>query len=257
MILEIPFHQFDHNFCESTIYSTERHPEYLNTVSSLFITFIGLNALFRKHQLSIFLTIMYSCLAVNGVLSFLYHYYNSIGYGLLDRMSMVLLGLSTSYVCYTTIKNLVFTFGFFVDMLIHLSIVAYYSFLLTIAGLHKEVVFNTLFTVFLASIALYVYVVRKHVERDIISLGWKGVRYIFASAIFWITTEGLCGHFFFIKYLFGHVWWHVFVSYGGYLVSIVPQYIILQRTKKEHEKIEIYYDVFGLPYLDYVKIFYV
>ena len=251
MILEIPFHHFDHNFCESTIYSTERHPEYLNTVSSLFITFIGLNALFKKPQLSIFLTIMYSCLVVNGVLSFLYHYYNSIGYGLLDRMSMVLLGLSTSYVCYTTIKNLVFTFSFFVDMLIHLSIVAYYSFLLTIAGLHKEVVFNTLFTVFLGSIALYVYVVRNHVERNIISLGWKGVRYIFASAIFWITTEGLCDHFFFIKYLFGHVWWHVFVSYGGYLVSIVPQYIILQRSKRENEKIEIYYDVFGLPYLGY------
>jgi len=234
-MLEIPFHQFDHNFCESTIYSTERHPEYLNTVSSLFITFIGLNALrgtFRKPRLSIFLSIMYSCLAVNGVLSLLYHYYNSIGFGLLDRMSMVLLGLSTSYICYTTIKKLVFTFSFFVDILIHLSIVAYYTFLLTIAGLHKEVVFNTLFTVFLGSIAVYVYVVRNHVERDIISLGWKGVRYIFASAIFWITTEGLCSHFFFIKYLFGHVWWHVFVSYGGYLVSIVPHYIIIQRAKR-------------------------
>jgi hypothetical protein len=42
------------------------------------------------------------------------------------------------------------------------------------------------------------------------------------------------------------VWWHIFVSYGGYLVSIVPRYILLQKT----DEIEIKYDVFGLPYLD-------
>jgi len=42
-MLEIAFNQFDHNFCESTIYSDGPHPEYFNTISSLFITFIGLN----------------------------------------------------------------------------------------------------------------------------------------------------------------------------------------------------------------------
>ena len=252
-MLEIDFHQFDHNFCESTIYSSSQHPEYLNALSSLFITFIGLNAM-RKPHLSIFLSIMYSCFAVNGVLSLLYHYYNSIGYGLLDRMSMVLLAWTTSYICFNTVKKLKrFNLSYCSNSTVHLCIVAYYSFLLTVAGLHKEILFNTLFGVFLGSISVYVYVVR-HVDRRIISIGWKGIRYIILSAVFWITTEGLCPHLSFIKYLFGHVWWHVFISYGGYLVSIVPHYISLMDTCPDKRYLDLKYDGFGLPYLDYVDI---
>lgn len=253
-MLEITFNQFDHNFCESTIYSDGPHPEYFNTISSLFITFIGLNAI-RKPNLSILFNIMYSCLAVNGVLSFLYHYYNSIGYGLLDRMSMILLGWTTSYICYMTIKQTkVYQFTLCINIMVYLSITLYYSFLLTIAGLHKEFEFNVLFTIFLYSISIYVYVVQNVVDKRVSLIGWKGVRYIFTSAVFWIITEGLCGYLPFIKYLFGHVWWHIFVSYGGYLVSIVPQYIVLYHKKHEHENIEIRHDIFGLPYLVYTDI---
>jgi len=251
-MIDIPFNQFDHNFCESTIYADGRHPEYFNALSSLFITFIGLNAM-RKPHLTLFLYIMYACLTVNGILSLLYHYHNSIGYGLLDRMSMVLLGFSTSYICYTSIKRLTH-FSFYANIIIHLSIVSYYSFLLTVAGLHDEFLFNALFTAFLGSIAVYMYSIKMyifyneiHIDKQVMVLGWKGVRCIFASAIFWIVTEGLCGHLSFIKYLFGHVWWHICVSYGGYLVSIVPRYILLQKI----DEIEIKYDAFGLPYLDF------
>jgi hypothetical protein len=67
-----------------------------------------------------------------------------------------------------------------------------------------------------------------------------------------LTTEGLCHQFGFIKYLFGHVWWHIFVSYGGYLVSLVPQYINL-LSKIDDEMIYINYDIFGIPYLDYSR----
>lgn len=255
----ISFNQFDHNFCESTIYSAESsHPEYFNALSSLFITFIGLNAMHKPH-LTIFLYMMYACLAVNGILSFLYHYHNSIGFGLLDRMSMVLLGFSTSYVCYTSIKKLTH-FSFYANILVHLSIVSYYSFLLTVAGLHDEFVFNALFTAFLGSIAVYMYAIKMYIlyneiyiDQRIMLMGWKGVRCIFASAIFWIVTEGLCSHLSFIKYLFGHVWWHIFVSYGGYLVSIVPRYILLHKNEEIVECVDIKYDAFGLPYLDFEK----
>ena len=47
-MFEIDFYSFDHNFCESTIYSLDPHPEYLNAISSLFITFIGFNAFFKS-----------------------------------------------------------------------------------------------------------------------------------------------------------------------------------------------------------------
>ncbi len=254
-MLDINFHQFDHNFCESSIYSSNPHPEYFNAISSLFITFIGLNGL-RKPHIHLFVSLMYSCLAVNGVLSYLYHYYNSIGYGLLDRMSMVLLGYNTTYVFYNTLKrSTIFRPSFYMNVSVNLLIVFYYSFLLTIAGLHKEILFNVLFALFLGSIIGYVYIVSKKtsIDPNIINIGWKGVKYILFSGIFWLTTEGLCSHLFFIKYLFGHVWWHIFVSYGGYLVSIVPSYLFLDRVKFNGEIVIVKYDFFRMPYLDFTN----
>ena len=46
--LLINFNNYDHNFCESSIYSNDKHPEYINALSSLFITFIGINALLKQ-----------------------------------------------------------------------------------------------------------------------------------------------------------------------------------------------------------------
>ena len=57
----INFNNYDHNFCESSIYSPYSHPEYMNSVSSLFITFIGLNGL-TKPYLNFQLIILYSAL---------------------------------------------------------------------------------------------------------------------------------------------------------------------------------------------------
>jgi hypothetical protein len=253
-MFSIDFHQFDHNFCESTIYSSNPHPEYLNAVSSLFISFIGINAL-RKPHLNIIVSMMYSCLAVNGVLSYLYHYYNSIGYGLLDRMSMVLLGLNTTYVFFMTIKKRkLLHLSFCINTMMHITIIAYYSFLLTIAGLHQEILFNILFGLFLVSIIGYVYIISSltKIDPEVLKIGWRGVKYIVYSGIFWLATEGLCNQVFFIKYLFGHVWWHIFVSYGGYLVSIIPNYLFLTQIKKDYQEIDIKYDIFRLPYLDTV-----
>ena len=243
-MLEIDFNLFDHNFCESTIYSNIQHPEYMNALSSLFITFIGLNGL-RKPHLSILLCMCYSCLSINGILSYYYHYYNTIGYGLLDRMSMVLLALNTTYLFVNNIKKNIF---------IHLSITSYYTILLTTAGLHMENLFNTLFALFLFSTVIYMYYIemmRVILNKNITRYGWKGVKYIIMSGIFWIVTELLCNDF--VKYLFGHVWWHIFVSYGGYLVSIVPHYIYLSNMYP-YDVILLHYDIFGIPYLEYNNI---
>jgi hypothetical protein len=249
-MLEIDFNLFDHNFCEATLYSTGQHPEYLNAISSLFITFVGLNGI-RKPHLSILLSLTYACLSVNGILSFMYHYYNSIGYGLLDRMSMVLLALNTTYMFVHSFNNV---YG---NILLHITIISYYSMLLTVAGLHKEILFNIMFTLFLLSIVGYMCIIQllsdNIISSKIHNIGWKGVRYIVYSGIFWLSTEALCYQFSFIKYLFGHVWWHIFVSYGGYLVSIVPHYI---HMVKHQDDMIVYvcYDIFGIPYLNYNNI---
>lgn len=250
-MLEIDFNLFDHNFCEATLYSTIQHPEYLNAISSLFITFVGLNGM-RKPHLTLLLSLSYACLSVNGILSFMYHYYNSIGYGLLDRMSMVLLALNTTYMFVQSLNILSKTTKVF----LHGTIISYYSILLTVAGLHKEVLFNIMFALFLLSIIGYMYIIcilYNIIPLKIHNIGWRGVQYIVYSGIFWLGTEALCYQFSFIKYLFGHVWWHIFVSYGGYLVSIVPHYIHMVNHQDDMI-VYVCYDIFGFPYLDYNNI---
>ena len=254
-MFEIDFYSFDHNFCESTIYSTGQHPEYLNAISSLFITFIGLNAL-TKPNTGFFLQLLFSALAVNGVTSCVYHLDNNIGWGLLDRMSMILIATSSTYSFMYHMDKIIILNRWknvnFLMKIIHLLVCSYFTLLFTITGLHLELLFNVLFGLFLASLTVYMYLFDKYqntlkIPNQIIKFGWDGIKYIALSGIFWIITENLCSHIFIIKYLFGHIWWHVFVSYGGYLLSLVPNYLSL---KDENDLVLVKYDIFNLPYLD-------
>lgn len=245
-MFEIDFSTFDHNFCESTIYSMGQHPEYLNTLSSFFMTFIGISGLMKPYNYMI-ISMAYSFLAINGVLSASYHYYNSIGWGLMDRMSMIILALNTHYLYFPPIRNFISTP---VKNALYIILATYYTTLLTVAGLHKEDMFNLLFAAFLASIAVVTQLLVNtyNIPANIANIGWKGVKYIVYSGIFWVGTEALCHHFYFIKYLFGHVWWHFFVSLGGYYISIIPKYIHM----KINGNIVLLWDKWGLPYLDYL-----
>ena len=266
-MFEIDFYSFDHNFCESMIYSTGTSPqiEYLNAVSSLFITFIGLNAL-TKPDNDFFLQLLYSALAVNGITSCVYHWVNNIGWGLLDRMSMIIIAMASIYLFMKHLDNFILQdtskYGKLLMSGIHLLVCGYFTTLFTIAGLHMESVFNVLFGLFLVSLVGFMWLVNKRKDNSKISgpifkFGWDGIKYIALSGIFWIVTENLCGHIWFIKYLFGHVMWHVFVSYGGYLLSIVPKYLTLvdelnipyDLNIQDSAKIYIKYDCFCLPYI--------
>jgi hypothetical protein len=174
-------------------------------------------------------------------------------------MSMVLLALNTTYMFFYSIKTLpIFNkINKKYYMFLHLIIISYYSILLTVAGLHKEILFNIMFALFLVSIVCYMYIIclldSSIIPLKIHHIGWKGVRCIVYSGIFWLSTEALCYQFSFIKYLFGHVWWHIFVSYGGYLVSIVPHYMHMVNNQDDMI-VNICYDIFGFPYLDYNNI---
>jgi hypothetical protein len=254
----INFNNFDHNFCESTIYSNEQHPEYFNSISSLFITFIGINAI-MKPNINFLLSMLYSSLIVNGITSCFYHYYNTIGWGLLDRMSMLLIAISSVNLFTNNITSIIkldrWTNINTINRIIHILVTSYFTILFTIAGLHMESLFNIMFGLFLGSLFIFMFLINKHrvnlnIPLKIVYLGWKGIMYIMISGLFWIITENLCTEYNFIKYLFGHVWWHIFVSYGGYLISLIPCYIyLLERQLKNMVIIEINYDSFNIPYL--------
>jgi len=250
----INFFTFDHNFCEAKIYSNEPHPEYFNAFSSLFISFIGLNALFKSNS-NFFLRLLYSSLTINGISSFLYHLTNNIGSGLLDRMSMILIAISSTYLFFIHIHRFIKYDKWKrvrrIVIFCHLLVSIYFTILFTIAGLHMESVFNILFSLFLISLVIFMYLIQRHhislqIHKEILNIGWKGIKYISLSGIFWILTENLCDKYIFIRYFFGHVWWHIFVSLGGYYLSLVPHYILL---KHKMEYIIIKKDRFYLPYL--------
>lgn len=255
----IDFNTYDHNFCESTIYSLDPQPEYANAISSLFISWIGYKGLTNPHNN--FSTIMlYSSLFINGLTSCAYHYYNNIGFGLLDRMSMILIAMSSTYLFIQNI-HIFLIFNKCVQhenitKLIHVIIMSYFTLLFTIAGLHWEILFNVLFGLFLLSLSIYIWLIDKHhhnlkIPYYIICYGWTGVRYIALSGIFWIVTETLCSQLRIFKYLFGHVWWHVFVSLGGYLISLIPVYLHLYQNNPYKQNIVILKDRGFLPYVEY------
>jgi hypothetical protein len=254
-MFQIEFNSFDHNFCESLIYSNGPHPEYLNAISSLFITFVGINGLI-KPNINFYLQMLFSALAVNCVTSCYYHWFNSIGWGLLDRMSMIMIALASTFLFMGHLDKFIKLDKWnnvkFLISIIHLLVSTYFTILLTIAGLHIEDTFNILFGLFLTSLVIYMRLVNKHKHNlnmppQIINFGWKGIKYIALSGAFWLITENLCSNIWFIKYLFGHVWWHIFVSYGGYLLSLVPNFMSLID---ESNYVSISYDVWGIPYLE-------
>lgn len=249
-MFQISFNSFDHNFCESLIYSIDPHPEYFNAISSLFITFIGINAFFMPN-INFNSQMLYSSLTINGISSFFYHWFNTIGWGLLDRMSMIVIAM------YSTSLFIINLNKFFKvnQLFVHLLVGCYFISLLTVAGLHMEDLFNLMFGMFLASLFIFMMIVNKHkhnlkIPTQIINFGWLGIKYIFISGLFWIVTENLCTKFSLIKYLFGHVWWHIFVSYGGYLVSLVFNYLLMIE---DQQFITISYNRFGIPYLNKYK----
>ena len=261
----INFNDYDHNFCESSIYSPYPHPEYMNSVSSLFITFIGLNGL-TKPYLNFQLITLYSALTVNGITSCIYHYCNSIGWGLLDRMSMIIIAMTSINLLINNINY--FLINDYYDKYKYINIinrtssiivVSFFTFLFTISGLHNEKLFNILFGLYLFGLFIFILLINKNYNKldipyNIVVLGNKGIIYIIVSGLFWIITEKLCNKLFFIKYLFGHVLWHLFVSYGGYLVSLIFCYMYMQETQnKNMQGIIINYDYFKIPYLIFDK----
>ena len=241
----INFEVFDHSFCEMNIYG--KSPEYINSISSLFLVFFGMFGIIFHNKLQD-VKMIYTALVFNGFSSFMYHYNNQLGWGLLDRFSMILIALP----CYNVgikILEVLNLAPLFYDILRFL-VIFYLSYLMTITGLHNEEHFNNLFALFLINIFIFIGFIYKYnktyqIPTKIINLSWAGVLLIGIAGAFWILTEKYCNSAWFIKYLFGHTIWHFGVSLGGYLVSFIPLYLF-DRTN--FKKIGYYY---GIPYLQF------
>lgn len=242
MSYTIDFYSYDHPFCEVNIYGSP--PEYINCLSALFISFIGMFAIyFNIYNKDI--TNLYMALIINGITSFYYHYTNIIGWGLMDRFSMVLIANSCMNIFLSILQKM--NINKYILITFRLLLTSYITFLLTACGLHHEDLFNNLFGIFLGSLILFMIFIsltryRFRIPRNIFNNGWKGIGIIALGGIVWIITENYCHSIFLMKYLLGHAIWHVCVGFGGYLISLVALSLIVQPV------INVSY-FFGIPYL--------
>jgi hypothetical protein len=238
----IDFFALDHPFCEVELYGGP--PEYINSITSLFLVFIGLFGI-KMNPICHDINLIYSSLIVNGITSSLYHFTNQIGWGLMDRFSMIMLVINCYNVGIKFFKKFKMSSSFYESLRFFKTL--YIVFLLTITGLHYEQLFDALFGVFLGTLLLFVIFI--HVNRKKLTLpnilveyNWKGIGLITLAGIFWIFTEKLCQHYYFVRFLFGHAIWHVSVALGGYYLILTPLFLYHNKTLTIAHK-------FGLPYL--------
>jgi hypothetical protein len=225
----IPFTGPDHPFCEFYIYN--KAPEYINATTSLMLVFYGMKGLlmFRKavsHQ-----RMLYMAFLVNGLTSCMYHSTNWIGWGLMDRFSMLLIAWNCYMLFLEVLRAHTRIWAPLLDCM-RFGITMYMTVMMTIAGLHNEPLFDTLFGTFLGSLILVLGMVscmRRTfpLSSSILKDGWKGVGYIGMAGAAWILTEKWCLSYVVLKYVMGHAVWHVGVSYGGFLVSHIPYHLLL------------------------------
>lgn len=243
-IFQINFTEYDHDFCESSIYNNGA--EYLNSITALFISFIGFFGLYYNSYHSINIDMLYYTLIINGITSAIYHHNHYIGWGLLDRYSMIYI----STYCYNIFFELLISRKSFISQFLQFCIVIFLTFLSATTGLHNEILFNNLFGFFLFSILIFLIICRikyQNVPKIIFNYGYKGVLLISIAGVSWIITENLCDHYFIMKYLFGHALWHIAVSLGGYYISLIPIYISKNDIYK-FNNLKIEYK-FNIPYI--------
>ena len=226
----VDFYEYDHGFCESTIYENIYQPEFINSVSSLCITFVGIFGLIYNSRYQPNISMVYNTFIINGICSCMYHYTHYIGWGLADRFSMILMVVYCYNICiqYLNMNNL-----------IKIICISFIVSLLTVTGLNNETLFNILFGVFLISIIVCINMARLSLTYQRYALGKKGIQYIVLAGVLWIITEMFCNHIWIMKYMVGHAFWHIGVSIGGYYITL---------TFAGEQNMYMKYK-FGLPYI--------
>jgi hypothetical protein len=195
-------------FCERKLFPCR--PEYLNCISALYISGIGLYNLLKLKERSLILEIIYWCLITNGFMSFLFHYTAWYMFKLLDEFSMIIplwIGISKILYdlhysfCYigllTTINILLLGLDVFPWFEPYFPLV-FTSELLLIIPLYYQLVDLTRTNT----------IIRKYIW--ISNKGIQGILICSISGVIWFITELNCN----IYLILGHSIWHIGMSTG-------------------------------------------
>ena len=260
------FTEIDHGFCES-VGETLPFPEIFNSYSSMCMLIFGLIGLLLTLRYKRVYDIRFICglLVVNGVGSFYYHYTQQIGWAVVDELSMMLsvgLGLNSMYTMIINSLDLPVSTNIYSFQSIHNHIT--YKGLLTIA-LASYVVFiyplsmfeemrewfPMIFTIPMMCLipgSAYIYMnhyrntyVYKSCDKSYENNGGdlllNGLKWTLFASTVWGFTEPLCQEYTFIKYFHTHVIWHIFISYGMFLLIMFLLHFHLYTIDKRYYKI--------------------
>lgn len=231
--MKIDASTYDHSFCEVELYENKYSPEYCNAITALFISYIGYFGIRTTIQpVNNNIYGLYFTLIINGISSCFYHITHTIGWGLIDRFSMILIALYCFQIFVSVFRHLKISSR--ICHVLHSISMLYIVALATVCGLHQEELFNTLFGGFLVSIALFLIIIYRQttipIQYNIMNYAIKGVILLSISGSSWIVTEIHCKKYSILPYLFGHSIWHISVALGGYYISLLPVFILSTKN---------------------------
>ena len=212
-------------FCEHYFWNDGK--EYMNTLSALFISGLGLYGLYNNSP-SFLINLLYSFLILNGIFSSLNHWYEVEGWSYADGATMLLpvtLGIiliSNMYFDYFKIKGT-------------LNIIRYIIYpILIFIPLFLQIYTNYFIQTFLfLSLLLFSFIpvvlkIGKNKNMNFskeIKLFLKGAGLVIIAAGFWFYTEPIClskvsnpNLIKFYSKLFFHVIWHILSALGFYFM---------------------------------------
>jgi hypothetical protein len=201
-----------HAFCESRL--TGGPPEYLNSITSLYMTFLSFSVLWRKElYLKSMTKIVYLLMAINGIASMLYHAKLTYSYKLADEYTMILpisLGVANfADKLLQSYKSIIFNF-FYLSYNVYIMILD--------TDLANDTKFPWFFTVDLF-ILFYLYFLAYKKGRDPKKIGLEGIMLCAGSSIVWTVTEYLCEVMPIIG-IVGHSIWHIGMPLGFHRIII-------------------------------------
>jgi len=187
------------NFCERKLYPNQ--PEYINAFSAFYISAISYYNLVTTQNKSTNLSIINWCICINGLASFLYHWYAWYLFRLFDEFTMIIpIWFGLSKILFDLDYNMHF-----------IGIITLINMLILVFNVFPW--FDQSFCIsFLIELLLIIPFYCQALEKypDINKDGIKGIIICSGSGIVWWITELNCN-----KYLiFGHALWHIGISTG-------------------------------------------
>jgi hypothetical protein len=244
------------NFCEGLL---DGYPENFNAFTAiLFILPLGLWGLLKSNLKNDLTRFIYVFLSLNGIGSFLLHYYGYRFYGLLDTITLNLVGWILNYfvlvILLNTIKQKVnlseFIYHITLDIIAFIDISFCLFFILNDSVNGKPWGINVTFAegfgicqIFTTVCCVILCILHKD-ELKFIIYNSIGLVYLLLAVIIWLSTEPRCldGDYQpFYKYT--HGLWHIFSIHASHIIiqSLFYINIIVKGEKAELENSNNYF----------------